>query len=327
MKRFVIGLVILTFVLTSLAQAQPVEMDEWLVPWEGTRPRDPFVDEQGRVWFCGQSGNYIAYFEPETGEFTRFELPPNTNPHNLIVDDEGFVWYAGNRDVYIGKLEPETGAITRFDMPDESARDPHTLVFGTEGEIWFTVQQGNFVGRLDMTSGDITLIPVPTQGARPYGIKNTPENRPWIVLFGINKLATVDPETLALEEVTLPRAEARPRRLEITPDGNVWYGDYAGGFLGRYNPSDGTFQEWALPGGSDSRPYGTALDHQGRIWIAETGTMPNQLVGFDPETESFFAQEEVESGGSVRHMYLHPESQEIWFGTDTNYLVRARVTE
>ncbi len=94
----------------------------------------------------------------------------------------------------------------------------------------------------------VQLIPVLTPRARPYGIKHTPDNRPWIVLLGTNKLATVDPDTLALEEVALPRSGARPRRLEITADGAIWYVDYAQGFLGRYQPADGTFQEWPPPG-------------------------------------------------------------------------------
>ena len=48
------------------AEVKNVEIREWLVPWEKTRPRDPYVDAKGRVWFCGQAGNYIAYFDPVT---------------------------------------------------------------------------------------------------------------------------------------------------------------------------------------------------------------------------------------------------------------------
>ena len=308
-------------------EVSSVSVDEWQVPWSDTRPRDPFVDQQGRVWFCGQVGNYVAYFEPDTETFERFDLEPNTNPHNLIVDEAGAVWYAGNQNVRIGKLDPETGDITTFPMPDPAAGDPHTLVFGEGNDLWFTVQWGNFIGRLDRASGEVQLIPVPTPGARPYGIKIAENNRPWIVLFGTNKLATVDPATMQLSEVSLPRAEARPRRMEITDDGNVWYVDYAGGYLGRYNPESSTFDEWLLPGGADARPYGTALDHLGRLWIAETGTVPNRLVGFDPETETFLSETEVPSGGSVRHMYFHPPTRDIWFGVDTGYLARAKVGE
>ena len=49
----------------------PVRIDEWTVPWEETRPRDPYADAKGRVWFVGQTGNYVAYLDAATGEFKR----------------------------------------------------------------------------------------------------------------------------------------------------------------------------------------------------------------------------------------------------------------
>ena len=85
----------------ATAVAEDIEITEWVVPWEDTRPRDPYVDGQGRVWFVGQRGNYLAYLDPATGDFRRYELEPGTGPHNLIVDEDGFVWYAGKpRDAH-----------------------------------------------------------------------------------------------------------------------------------------------------------------------------------------------------------------------------------
>ena len=69
----------------------PVQIDEWTVPWEKTRPRDPFADAQQRVWFVGQTGNYVAYLDPATGKFKRYEIEEGTHPHNLIVDKAGAV--------------------------------------------------------------------------------------------------------------------------------------------------------------------------------------------------------------------------------------------
>ena len=303
----------------------PVEITEWDVPWENSRPRDPYVDGQGRVWFVGQRSDYAAYLDPESGEFKRYELGAGAGPHNLIVDMDGTVWVAGNRAAYIGKLDPETGDLTKIDMPDPAARDPHTLIFDNQGDIWFTVQGGNFVGKLTKAASDVELIEVPTEGARPYGIVVDAEDRPWIALFGTNKLATVDPATMTLQEITLPD-NTRPRRLQVTSDGNVWYVDYAGGKLGRYNPADETIEEWDMPGGSDSRPYGMAMDDQDRLWFVESGMDPNRLVGFDPATNEFFSTTEIESGGgTVRHMMFHAPTRTIWFGTDTNTIGRAAI--
>ena len=305
---------------------ETLEITEWTVPWSDTRPRDPYVDRDGRVWFVGQRGNYVAYLEPGTGQFERFELEDGTGPHNLIVDDEGSVWYAGNRASHIGRLDPATGKITKYPMPDPGARDPHTLVFDANGDIWFTVQGGNFVGKLGTRTGSVDLVPVTAERARPYGIAVDSDNRAWFTEFGTNQLATVDPETLELEEITLPRPDARPRRLAVASTGQLWYVDYAGGYLGRLDPTTGEVKEWATPSGANSRPYGMTVDDKDRLWFAETGVDPNRFVGFDPATETFFSSTEIGSGaGTVRHMYYHAPTREIWFGTDTNNIGRARV--
>lgn len=304
----------------------PVVIDEWEVPWENTRPRDPYVDAEGRVWFVGQRGDYVAYLEPGTGEFRRYELEPGTGPHNLIVDEEGYVWYAGNRNAHIGRLDPSDGSITRYPMPEEGARDPHTLIFDQRGDIWFTVQGGNYVGKLERGNGQVHLVRVEGSGKRPYGIEIDSEGRAWVNLFGTDKLATIDPLTMQLREIGLPRAEARSRRIAITSDDAVWYVDYAHGHLGRRDPATGEIREWAMPGGEGSRPYAMAADDQDRIWFVESGLNPNRLVGFDPATEEFFSFTEIPSGGgTVRHMVFHAPTRELWFGTDTNTIGRARL--
>src|SRR5215213_1775113 len=146
--------------------AKEVEIREWPVPYAESRPRDPYVDGQGRVWFVGQVGNYVAHLDPRTGQFRRFELEDGALPHNLIVSRSGAVWYTGNGNGHIGRMDPATGQVRRFPMPDAAARDPHTLVEAANGDLWFTVQGGNFVGRLNPTSGEVRLVAMPTRGSR-----------------------------------------------------------------------------------------------------------------------------------------------------------------
>jgi virginiamycin B lyase len=147
-----------------------------------------------------------------------------------------------------------------------------------------------------------------------------------VVLFGTNKLATVDPATLQLKEFALPNAETRPRRIAITPDDMVWYVDYARGALGRFDPKTGQAKEWAGPGGAASRPYAMTSDDKGRVWYFETNPQPNRLVGFDPKREVFFSVNEIASGGgTVRHMIFEKGKREIWFGSDAHTIGRAQV--
>jgi len=300
------------------------EIRQWEVPYENSRPRDPYVGPDGTVWFVGQRTHYVASLDPETGEFSRFPLEDGTGPHNLIVGDDGAIWYAGNRAMHIGKMDPATGAIEKIMMPDSAARDPHTLVFSGDDHIWFTLQGANKVGRLTRSTGEVELVDVPTPSARPYGIIVDPSGRPWIAQLGTNKLGTVDPATMAYEEIAVPREGARLRRLVRTSDGAIWYGDYAEGYLGRYDPETGAFREWPAPGAAQSGPYAMAVDHEDRIWFVETRQDPNRFVGFDPATESYFFSQPIASG-SIRHMVFHEPTRTIWFGTDSNTIGRLAV--
>ena len=123
---------------TASSFAFAVEIQEWAVPFENSRPRDPYVDNLGRVWFCGQAGGYLAYLNPQTGEFKKYDLEQGVRPHNLIIDKENNVWFAANTKPFIGKLNPDSGIIEKYPMPASTATDPHTLVFDSLGNIWFT---------------------------------------------------------------------------------------------------------------------------------------------------------------------------------------------
>jgi virginiamycin B lyase len=328
MHRIIPAVAVLALFLSGeLFADDPLDIREWQVPYEESRPRDPFAESENSVWFVGQRTGYLAHLDVDSGEFSQVVLKDGSGPHNLIVDSSGIVWYAGNRTRLIGRYDPESGDIEEIMMPDEAARDPHTLIFDeNEENIWFTVQGGNMMGRLNIATRKVDLIQSRTERSRPYGIKLAPDGSIWVVLFGTNKLAHIDPDSLEFVEIDLPREESRPRRLEVTADGNVWYVDYAAGRLGRYAPESGEFTEWQMPQGEGARPYGMASDSQGRLWMVATGVQPNVFLGFDPAREEFISPTEVGSGGgTIRHMHYHEPSGAVWFGTDTNYVGRAIV--
>jgi len=302
------------------------DIREWTVPWEDTRPRDPFVDAKGRVWFVGQQGNYVAYLEPGSGRFERYEVDAGTHPHNLVVDAKGMVWITGNRNGRLVRLDPATRKLTNYEIPDPDVQDPHTMVFDRAGNAWFTAQQAGAVGRLDAATGTFRFWRTGA-GTRPYGIVIDRAGRVWFDLFGTNQIGAIDQKSMALERYPLPDG-ARPRRIEVTSDGAVWYSDYARGYLGRLDPATRAVQEFAMPSGGRSLPYATAVDDRDRIWLAETGVQPNRLVAFDPRRRAFTETVEIEGGeapNTIRHMVYHAPSREIWYGTDRNTVGRLRV--
>ncbi len=327
MSAVAVGLSALTLAASVAQLSAQVPIKEWPVPYPDSRPRDPYVDSQNRVWFVGQVGNYLAYLDPATGKFRRYAIEDGALPHNLIVDQKDMVWYAGNGNGHIGKLDPATGKVTRYPMPNPGVRDPHTLVFDGKGDIWFTAQNSNFVGRLRTATGRIDLIEVASPNARPYGIKVDSKGRPWFNQFGNEKIAMVDPATLKIHEHALPSDRSRTRRLAITSDDRIWYVDYSRGYLGCFDPAANQFKEWAMPGGTGALPYAMEVDNRDRLWVVETGSQPNRLVGFDPKTGRFFGITPIPSGGgTVRHMMFDKRSGQIWFGSDNNTIGRAQIT-
>lgn len=306
----------------GLVMAAPVnaaDFETWQVPWEKTRPRDPAVDQQGRVWFVGQTGDYVAWLDAESGEFTRHELPEGAGPHNLIVGEDGEIWVAGNRAAWIGRMDAQSGDLEQFSTADENVKDPHTLIQAEDGRIWFTAQHANRVGVINPEDESLQTWQAKTERSRPYGIRVDESGQPWIVQVGTNKLATI--ENGELREIDLPREDARPRRLDIV-DGKIWYVDYAGGYVGSYDPETEKFREWRSPSGKDAAPYG-AIAADNIFYYVETGPQPNRMIGINTETGNFIYDEPIpESGGAVRHMYYDEEREAIWFGMDTNYIGR-----
>jgi virginiamycin B lyase len=310
----------LLLVVAAGAATPPAEapaVREWKVDFGG-RPRDPFVGPDGKVWFVGQAGNYVAHFDPATERFRRYEIEADTYPHTLIVDPDGFVWYAGNMKAHIGKLDPKSGDVKIF--PTGEAKDPHTMVFDGRGHIWFTSQQANRVGRLDMKTGAVRLVrPHENAGARPYGIVLDAKGDPWVSLLGTNQVVRIDAGTFALSHLREATDSSRSRRIEVTDDGAVWYGDEPRGFLGRIDPLNGKVVEFALPGGSGAKPYALTEDGDGRLWVSQSGP-DKQLVAFDPKRKQFVATHAVSA--TVRHMMYDEKTGAMWFGTDDNRIGR-----
>ena len=339
MKGWLVGSALVCTVAISAtpekarAQDDLVTLDTWNVPWEGTRPRDPYLAPDGRVWFVGQQGHYAAVLDPESGDIRRYDLPDGTGPHNLIVDTDGMVWYAGNRVGTIGHLDPETGEIEIHEMP-EDVRDPHTLLFGLDDDIWFTAQNSNRLGHFVKATGETRIWEAPQvegragrmTGIRPYGIKLDSEGNPWVVFLGTNMLGTIRRESMELETFDLPEG-ARPRRLVIDSNDVIWYVDYARGKLASFDPDTHEVVEYDNPGGDGAQPYGVAIDADDRVWFVETGSVPNQFVGFDTRSKEYISVTPTsnDSGGAIRHMYYDARNNVIWYGADWDLVGRANL--
>jgi len=303
----------LAVALSALVQAAPaitdnvdVKFDDWMTPSKPAYPHDPAVAPDGSVWYTAQRASTIGRFDPATEQFKEFPLPtPNSGPHGLQPDKDGNIWYTGNAAGLIGMVDAKTGKVTEYKMPNPKAKDPHTIAFLRDGRLIFTVQGGNFVGTLDpkVPGGNIKLVEAPTVNARPYGVRLDSKGVPYFDEFNSNKIGSIDPKTMIITEHPLPAKDARPRRIAIGKDDTVWYGDYARGFLGHLDPKTGKVEEFASPGGPESKPYAIDVTADGAVWYVETGDdLKNMLVRFNPETKKFLTWPVPGGGGTVRNM-------------------------
>jgi len=316
--------------LPAISDSIDVKIDEWMTPSKPAYPHDPAVAPDGSIWYTAQRASTIGRFDPATEQFKEYALPtPSSGPHGLQADKDGNIWYTGNAAGLIGKVDPKTGKVTEYKMPNPKARDPHTIAFLPDGRLFFTVQAGNFIGTLDpkAPNGAIKLVESPTVNSRPYGVRLTSKGVPFFDEFNSNKIASADPKTLVITEYPLPNKEARPRRIAIGKDDTVWYGDYARGFLGHLDPKTGKVEEFASPGGPDSKPYAIDVTSDGAIWYVETGDeTKNVLVRFNPETKKFLTWPIPSGGGTVRNMEIDKKG-DIWLAcSGVGKIARVRVT-
>ena len=276
-----------------------VTIKEWQVPTKGSRPHDPLAMPDGSLWYTAQRSSILGKLDPKTGKITEYKTKtPVSGPHGLAGDKDGNIWYTGNFKSHIGKFDVKTGQFTEYRMPDPKARDPHTPMFDKTGNLWFTVQGGNMIGRLIPATGAIKLIESTSPRSLPYGTVFDTKNVLWIVLFGTNKIASID-QNMKMTEYTLPDPASRPRRLAIDSQDVIWYADFSRGYLGKFDTKTGKFvKEYMSPSGSKSEPYGiTSINDV--IWYNEGNARPNGLVRFDQKTEKFQSFPILPSGGGV----------------------------
>ena len=66
----------------------------------------------------------------------------------------------------------------------------------------------------------------------------------------------------------VPTKDGLPRRIQIDSKGIIWFGEYNRGKIGRFDPQTEMFQEYDLPTGPLTHPYGLGIDAKGDVWYS-----------------------------------------------------------
>ncbi len=187
--------------------------------------------------------------------------------------------------------------MVEYPLPADSG--PHGLTEDAAGNVWFTGISQNYIGMLDPQTGEVTQYPLP-EGRGPHTPVFDRHGTLWFTLQS-GMVGRLVPATGEITIVATPSAHTYPYGIVSNSEGVLWYTDYARGYQGRFDPETGEVEEWASPGGPESRPYGIATVGT-VVWYSESAVRPNTLVRFDTETERFQTWAIPSGGGVVRNM-------------------------
>jgi virginiamycin B lyase len=117
-----------------------------------------------------------------------------------------------------------------------------------------------------------------------------------------------------------PTGDQGARRVWSDSRGRIWVSEWNAGQLGRYDPADGRWREWKLPG-PNPMAYAVYVDDDDYTWLSDFAA--NSLVRFDPSTERFTVVALPSSPANVRQLLGRPG--EVWgaeSGVDKLVVVR-----
>jgi virginiamycin B lyase len=181
----------------------------------------------------------------------------------------------------------------------------NTAAFDRNGILWFTGQNG-FYGRVDPATGAVEQFDAPG-GRGPYGICATPAGEIYYCSLAGSHLASVDLATGGATRIEALSPGQGARRVWSDSAGRIWVAEWNAGQVGVYDPSDGSGQEWPLPGASP-QAYAVFVDNRDHVWLTDFGA--NAIVRFLPQTGEFLALPLPNPQAAVRQLLGRPG--EVW---------------
>lgn len=307
---------------TSNPAAEQVEFElhSYPVP-EGSHPHDVAPAPDGTVWYTAQSTGELGRLDPATGETHHIKLGSGSSPHGVIIGPDGAPWVTDSGLNAIVRVDPQTEELQVFLLPVDFPRSNlNTAAFDGQGVLWFTGQAGMY-GRLDPAVGKVEAFEAP-HGRGPYGIAATPAGEVYYVSLAGSYLASVNRQSGEASVIEPPTPGQGARRVWSDSRGRLWISEWSAAQVGRYDPANGTWQEWRLPG-DHPQPYAVYVDDQDIVWLSDFGA--NAMVRFDPASETFQVLPLPRSSANVRQILGRPG--EVWgaeSGTDHLIMISTR---
>jgi virginiamycin B lyase len=272
----------------------------------GSHPHDAAPAPDGGVWYTAQGSGELGWLDPETGDVRVIALGAGSRPHGVIVGPDGAPWITDGGLNTIVTVDPATDEVTVFPLPaDRPNANLNTAAFDRNGVLWFTGQNGVY-GSLDPATGEMEVYDAP-RGRGPYGIEATPDGDIYYASLAGSYVGKVDIETGEATVLEPPTANQGTRRVWADSQGRIWCSQWNTGQVALYDPADGSWREWPLPG-ANPMAYAVYVDELDAVWLSDFGG--NAIHRFDPESETFMTFELPHANGNVRQLLGRPG--EVW---------------
>jgi streptogramin lyase/plastocyanin len=272
--------------------ATGAEVINFRVPTPGGAPGNTLVeDDRGWLWFTQLFGNKIGAINRVSHDFREIELPrPVSMPTGLCLDPHGPIWVVEFRGNALARIAPSNGQLEEFALPWPNTL-PTAVTLDEHGAVWVALMRTGSIARFDPATHSFTLVPLPEIDSNPLFLAADNHGGIWVSVAkdGGGYVARFDIQHKRFRTYKTVDADATP--VGLLMDGtSLWVAEGGSGYLSRLDPRSGRWDRHRIPG-EESGPVRLAKDGEGRIWIADGGSIGssggNKLAVFDPRTASF----------------------------------------
>jgi len=214
---------------------------------------------------------------------------------NILVGLVTLILLIGNLVLGIGVIGygshatyAQGGGVTFKDFYIPGSDDPWGTAFDGKGNVWLAIPGCD---------------PSPTCNSNtPPGeiAEYNPGSSNWVATY------------------TLPSGYAQAIFLAFDAQGKLWFPMPMDNSIGMFNPSNKTFQQWAVPT-ANAGPWDVAVDQNGMIWFTEHYT--NQIGRFDPASQTFM-EVATPSSNSLPYGIVVDASNNVWFAENNSSVAR-----
>jgi virginiamycin B lyase len=255
--------------------------DQYAVPTPNSTPYDLVYDhDRDILWFTEQGANKIAYFEPDSENFTEYDIPTTGSaPAGIALSPDGTVWFVEKDANQLARFEPQGEIFSEFAYPLQDATLEDVTV-SNSNSVWFTAPGVERVVRYVPDTGDFLSVPVNAgPGTEPFAALNVASGRGghlWITAPDMEMIGLFLPGTTSLWRwYQLPGTNPVVAGLAYSWDGvrhHLWFTDSGTGHVGLL-VIDVTGKVVATRrhplSSANSVPIGIAVDVNQNVWIAE----------------------------------------------------------